>query len=221
MWEYASVSRPSSDPDALVGALNERASDGWEVVSVVPGVGQLVAILKRDAGPGAAKDADVGDEAKAEAAEAAEPMPDAAAAAVAASPGGAVRAGEPSPWAPGGERAATPSAATEEPAGWAAAPDRDRERTSEPAGAGAGAAGIGAAAGPSAAERPAEAPSSTSSTQTQPTQAQPSQPASQPQTPANWYPDPSGRFELRYWNGTAWTEHVSRGGVQYTDPPTA
>ena len=46
-------------------------------------------------------------------------------------------------------------------------------------------------------------------------------PSPQPATPANWYPDPSGRFELRYWNGTAWTEHVSRGGVQYTDPPTA
>jgi hypothetical protein len=26
---------------------------------------------------------------------------------------------------------------------------------------------------------------------------------------------------LRYWDGTAWTEHVSRGGQQYTDPPVA
>lgn len=39
--------------------------------------------------------------------------------------------------------------------------------------------------------------------------------------PAAWYPDPSGRFELRYWNGSAWTEHVSRGGQQFTDPPVA
>ena len=30
--------------------------------------------------------------------------------------------------------------------------------------------------------------------------------------PANWYKDPSGRFELRYWNGSAWTEHVATGG---------
>jgi uncharacterized protein YxjI len=37
-------------------------------------------------------------------------------------------------------------------------------------------------------------------------------------TPANWYPDPNKRAELRYWNGTAWTEHVSTGGVQSTDP---
>ena len=37
--------------------------------------------------------------------------------------------------------------------------------------------------------------------------------------PANWYPDPSGRFELRYWNGEKWTEHVSTGGQQSTDAP--
>jgi hypothetical protein len=40
-----------------------------------------------------------------------------------------------------------------------------------------------------------------------------------PSVPANWYPDPSKRFELRYWNGTAWTEHVASGGVQSVDPP--
>ena len=39
--------------------------------------------------------------------------------------------------------------------------------------------------------------------------------------PAGWYPDPSGRFELRYWDGSRWTEHVSRAGQQYTDPPVA
>ena len=42
-----------------------------------------------------------------------------------------------------------------------------------------------------------------------------------PSVPAAWYKDPSGRFELRYWNGTAWTEHVARGGQQFTDPPVA
>ena len=40
-------------------------------------------------------------------------------------------------------------------------------------------------------------------------------------TPAGWYPDPSGRYEMRYWDGLAWTEHVSRQGQQFTDPPTA
>jgi hypothetical protein len=42
-----------------------------------------------------------------------------------------------------------------------------------------------------------------------------------PSVPANWYKDPSGRFELRYWNGSAWTEHVSTGGTQSIDPPKA
>ena len=39
--------------------------------------------------------------------------------------------------------------------------------------------------------------------------------------PAGWYADPSSRFELRYWDGSQWTEHVSRAGQQYTDPPVA
>ncbi|MFM8644855.1 MAG: DUF2510 domain-containing protein [Actinomycetota bacterium] len=42
-----------------------------------------------------------------------------------------------------------------------------------------------------------------------------------PSAPAAWYKDPSGRYEMRYWNGTAWTEHVARGGQQFTDPPVA
>lgn len=36
--------------------------------------------------------------------------------------------------------------------------------------------------------------------------------------PAQWAADPTGRYELRYWDGTRWTEHVSRAGQQYTDP---
>ncbi len=35
-----------------------------------------------------------------------------------------------------------------------------------------------------------------------------------------WYPDPSGRFDHRYFDGTTWTEHVSRGGVADTAPVT-
>ena len=45
--------------------------------------------------------------------------------------------------------------------------------------------------------------------------------ASSPKVPAAWYADPSGRYELRYWDGNEWTEHVARGGQQFVDPPVA
>jgi len=51
--------------------------------------------------------------------------------------------------------------------------------------------------------------------------AQPAAQAAAPAVPAGWYADPAGRFELRYWDGGTWTEHVSRAGQQYTDPPVA
>ena len=38
-------------------------------------------------------------------------------------------------------------------------------------------------------------------------------------TPAGWFPDPTGRFEQRYWDGAAWTDHVARGGQQLRDAP--
>ena len=38
-------------------------------------------------------------------------------------------------------------------------------------------------------------------------------------SPAAWHPDPYGRHELRYWDGTQWTEHVSSHGKQSVDPP--
>ena len=40
-----------------------------------------------------------------------------------------------------------------------------------------------------------------------------------PSVPADWYKDPSGRFEYRYWDGSKWTDNVSRAGVAYKDPP--
>ena len=36
--------------------------------------------------------------------------------------------------------------------------------------------------------------------------------------PPSWQPDPSGRFDFRYWGGDEWTEFVSKGGEQSTDP---
>lgn len=33
-----------------------------------------------------------------------------------------------------------------------------------------------------------------------------------------WYADPSGRHQLRFWNGADWTEHVSDNGVASVEP---
>ena len=47
----------------------------------------------------------------------------------------------------------------------------------------------------------------------------PPPPMAQPVRPAAWHPDPSGRHELRYWDGTRWTEHVSDQGEVTQDFP--
>jgi uncharacterized protein DUF2510 len=39
-----------------------------------------------------------------------------------------------------------------------------------------------------------------------------------PCVPPVWAPDPTSRHELRYWDGSLWTGHVSDGGVQTEDP---
>ena len=38
---------------------------------------------------------------------------------------------------------------------------------------------------------------------------------------AGWLPDPTGRHQHRYWDGSTWTEHVADGGFPSTDPPAA
>ena len=39
-----------------------------------------------------------------------------------------------------------------------------------------------------------------------------------PAAPAGWFTDPTGRHQLRYWDGDAWGSSVSDGGVQSLDP---
>lgn len=80
------------------------------------------------------------------------------------------------------------------------------EPTMEPAAAPAEPAGWAMAPEPAPAPAPEPAPAA---------------PAAASAVPAGWYADPAGRFELRYWDGGTWTEHVSRAGQQYTDPPVA
>jgi|GEM_PF-701022 len=35
---------------------------------------------------------------------------------------------------------------------------------------------------------------------------------------ADWLADPTGRFQYRYWDGAAWSAHVSTAGQSYIDP---
>ena len=35
-----------------------------------------------------------------------------------------------------------------------------------------------------------------------------------------WYADPYRRYDQRYWDGTTWTQHASRGGQQFLDAPS-
>ena len=115
---------------------------------------------------------------------------------------------------------ATETATSTEPAGWGTAP----ESTSTPSTsestwgqtAASGSSGWGSGAATSGGwGSGASTPAAATTTPTTPTQP------STPSVPAGWYIDPAGRFELRYWDGTAWTEHVSRNGQQFTDPPVA
>jgi hypothetical protein len=42
--------------------------------------------------------------------------------------------------------------------------------------------------------------------------------ADQKAIPPGWHPDPSGRHQFRYWDGTSWTTSVSDAGEITTDP---
>jgi hypothetical protein len=98
-----------------------------------------------------------------------------------------------------------------EPAGWGSAPaSTGTEASGWAAGAAATTTSAAADTGGWGATQAASAPA-----------AAPAMAPTTPAVPAGWYTDPSGRYELRYWDGTAWTEHVSRSGQQYTDPPVA
>ena len=80
---------------------------------------------------------------------------------------------------------------------------------------------VRAAAPSAAATVTSNSPAATTSTAGAAGYAASSGASATPAVPAAWYKDPSGRYEMRYWNGTAWTEHVARGGQQFTDPPVA
>lgn len=46
----------------------------------------------------------------------------------------------------------------------------------------------------------------------------PSAPSAPGAVKADWYTDPAGRHQYRYWEGTSWTDHVADGGVASVEP---
>lgn len=189
MQEFSSVTASSYDADSLTPLLNEKAAEGWGVVSIVSAGTSIVAYLSRESG-----ELDMIEETAVDVA-VEETIVEEAAAEAAVEEAAAEAAVEEA------------AAEADEPAGWAAAPDETAAPADDSiAGLAAQvdeteAAPVLAAAPPAAAPEPA--------------------PAAEPAVPAGWYADPSGRYELRYWDGAAWTEHVSRAGQQFTDPPVA
>jgi hypothetical protein len=238
MQEFTSISVSSYEADTLTALLNEKSGDGWNVVSIVPTGSTVTAYLARD------KDEQTAGSMTPDAADAKPDTADAkaaaddtkpAAATAAAAVGAASLAEDDSKsvidpltvGASAGDEGKdvdkSAESAIDEPGGWAAGH----------AAAGAGAAD--AVTTPAAAEAPASG-AATPATTTPASTAAPAAAAATPAAassasaastpaasaaPAGWYADPSSRYELRYWDGSQWTEHVSRAGQQFTDPPVA
>ncbi len=195
MQEFTTVSSSSFDPSALAPQLTEKSADGWSVISIVSTGSDVTAFLARDARAetvSAGAGSSIDTTTSSRGSSSGAPWSDSTNGSGASS----VPAHSPA-------TAVAPEPSVSEPSGWAVAP--------EPA------SPVAPIVDP--------APSYSSSTPSYAAEPAPSYspaPASaQPAVPAGWYGDPAGRFELRYWDGDAWTEHVSRAGQQYTDPPVA
>jgi len=224
MQEFSSVTASSYDADSLAPLLNERAADGWSVVSIVAAGTNIVAYLQREADDTAVHASTPVESADDTVAEVAADVPthgdtptDDAPADMAPVEEASAPDESPieSPFIPAAAAVVEAAPATvDEPAGWANAPEQAIE-TPVLAAETADTSIADLAAQVSAPEPviPAAVP--------EPVVEPVIAPAAESAVPAGWYADPSGRFELRYWDGAAWTEHVSRAGQQFTDPPVA
>jgi uncharacterized protein DUF2510 len=196
MYDFESVSVSSFEAASLAATLTERSADGWEVVAIVPAGSDVVAYLRRSSqrdteADGGEASITDGTSNTLEVAAAADLLTPTS---VSSEPSVAEATGAGADTA-GAETAAAETGGT----GWAAG-------TETPAATSTGSGWSDTTTS-----------ESTSSWSGSAQQA----PTSTPSVPAGWYADPAGRFELRYWDGTAWTEHVSRGGQQFTDAPVA
>lgn len=238
MLEFDSISVSTYEAASLAPKLTERSAAGWAVVAIVSAGSSVTAYLSREAtaestatGEPTAVSASSPDSAEVG------PIGDAD---VATTDAGA------SQWSSGSTVAEapaidTPSTPEPEPVGTTPAAEPTvgggasladdvaslasqvaDEPTSEPGGWAASGTDAASTAGTGAEPTPAGSTGAASAASEATQQAVQQTAASSAATaPAGWYADPSGRFELRYWDGSQWTEHVSRAGQQYTDPPVA
>ncbi len=210
MQEFSSISVSSYEAGSLADKLTEQSTAGWHVVSIVAAGSNITAYLSRPAGTPA-------NVAGIEAPEAEGSGPSAA------------TTTDSSPAVEPTLPVASVSNPVDEPAGWAVEPEPatptaeasifevagevsampETASSTPPA---TGATDASTTASTTASDSPSTTPSDTASTTASTTAGA---------APAGWYADPSSRFELRYWDGSQWSEHVSRAGQQYTDPPVA
>ena len=207
MQEFSSVIASSYDAESLAPMLTDKAAEGWSVVSIVSAGTNVIAYLTRGGGgeqpvvtaPATIVGAsDVSTEVADDASDHGVPI----AADAGAIDDATITTPDPEPIVETTPEPANSGGATTALAGGlggdtAAPVETNDETTTESVAGAAEHAGAGAGSAEAAAT-PAPA-----------------------DVPAGWYADPSERYELRYWDGAAWTEHVSRAGQQYTDPPVA
>ncbi|MEY2583512.1 MAG: hypothetical protein QOE09_3361 [Ilumatobacteraceae bacterium] len=214
MQEFESISASSYDPSALATKLTAKAAEGWSVVAIVPTGGDVTAFLSREkdgASDGATDSSSTPESAAATPDVENEQAPDESSLQLPAE----------TPAEPEPEPESKPDEINE-PSGWAIAPE-PTPSPSNPTTSVFEPTGVQPAVtiAPATTYEPTATPSY--EVAADPVSSAPAapEPAPAPAVPAGWYADPAGRFELRYWDGSTWTEHVSRAGQQFTDPPVA
>jgi hypothetical protein len=215
MQEFSSISVSSYEPGTLADRLNEQAADGWALVTVVPTGATVTAYLSRERTGAVAQSAPspVADVTPAPAATAAASSSVEQAAPSEPDTSVAIEGGN-GPGMGASQAATEPvsepvSEPVDEPGGWAVSP--------EPASSGATSEASLPSYGTDSASTASAETGASAEVAADSTAASSAAAAA----PAGWYADPSSRYELRYWDGSQWTEHVSRAGQQFTDPPVA